>query len=181
MSSVTDLVNQAPATDAPRAIHCFVAAVNADLGEATLARVLHTNARVREVCAPFSRAHWLDCEVVFVPTPQLTTHVMHITAAFTGDDAAPTTASSLWQESTCTFHVSGESTKSPNIFVFPLSFPDACTSSLVKPAPIEMHRTALVFNIRFSSGDTGKPSRFDEKAVLVNVFLRGHLSLGGQA
>lgn len=178
--SVTDLVNAAPPTDAPRAVHCHVASISGSTSGSTIARVLHTNARVREVAAPFSRAHWISCEAVFVFRPSLAGKIVQVTTAFTSDDAAPTATGSLWQEPTCTFHTGGSTYTCPPTFVVPLSFADAGTSSLVKPAPIELHRTALVFSVDITD-DSGEAISATARQPVLDVFVRGQLQLGGKS
>lgn len=176
-NSVQALVNYSPPTDAPRAVHFLLATVtSADL-ETVISRVLHQQERVREVSTGFSRAHWVDCEIVFVPTVHSVGFALGVTASFVREDSAPPTPLHLWQQPDCRHFLSGGNSQTARVLTVPMVPSDSCTSTLVKPIPIEMERPAFSFTVSCHTDD----ENMTLPDTVCRVFLRGHLSLGGTA
>lgn len=172
------LVNAALATNAPRAIHCLVASVSLTSGSTVTSRVIHNLQRVVETVSPFSRAEWLDAELVFVPTPIAACHILYLTASFCPDDATPTSVEAMHSLPTCSFQISGSSDSSPAVYTLPLVFAKSRTSQLIKPAPVEMKRTGFAFHVLFTPTGGAVLDAANTSPAL-QVFLRGTLQVGG--
>lgn len=140
--SATELVNFSPASDAPRAIHTTIATLTARNRGQVVARVLHMLPAVQNLTLGYSRARWLDAELVVVPTTNSAGRSVIFRAAFTSDNAVPGTAETLNECPTCAFAVGGTADSLPPVFRFRLDFADSGTSPLIKPAPVELQRTA---------------------------------------
>lgn len=178
-SRTTSLVHQSIPESLPRAVQAHLYSVTEPTGTATVARVLHTIPGVRDLVQFSSNAHWSDCEVLVVPTPAAANSYMHVTLGFSPDGGAPAALQTLWSLPTCQFHSSGGKGLPPQVARFSLNFLDARTSPLLKPAPIELSRTAVVMNFAFCD-DEGIATTGTFTEPMAMVFVRGHLVLGGQ-
>jgi hypothetical protein len=176
MESSVNLVNAAPATDAPRRFHSHVSSLTLRDADRTTQRVLHHALSLRTLVQPYSRAHWLEARFTFVPTHALADRSVIFTVAGTSDASMPTTLTEMWEVPGCEHHVSGRDGELPGIISYSVAFASIHTSPLIKPPPIEMNRTAISYN--FSVADD---SEIGDSVVLYNVFLSGTVQLGGQA
>jgi hypothetical protein len=173
----TELVNFSPATDAPRAVHSLIATLVVGNQGVVTSRILHMAPAVIALCRGYSRARWLDCEVVVVSNVTLVGQSVLVAAAFVADNDIPANPAALNECPTCAFRTGGSSDSLPPVFRFPLSFADSGTSPLIKPAPVEQQRTAisLTFDV-IAAGETDTPAA---PTAIFSVFLTGHVSLGG--
>jgi len=176
--SASELVNFSPATDAPRAVHTQVAQLTtADEGIIT-SRVLHNLARVTAVTSGYTRARWLDARVIIVPAAALVNSAVVVSCAFGPDNVAPLDVASQNEVPTCTFRTGGGDGVLPPVFTFAVSFQDAGTSELIRPAPVELQRTCM--SITFDTAPASD-NEIEDGATLFTIFLAGHISVGGTA
>jgi len=173
----SNLVTQAPATNAPRAIHSRIFDYTAAHRSSVVSRALHTTTRVRDATTVYSRARWLDARLSFVPTvaSRDVSFVIHV--AVVPDHDVPTDLSTLLECATCTHFTVAGADSIPPVVHFTLNFEDALASTLVKPTPIEMHKAAVVWYI----GAAEDPNTEKDPEVVMQVFLSGHLEVGGAA
>jgi len=175
--STVDLVTYSPATDVPRAFHTRLATIMPEHADSVCVRVFHQNVAVRTQSATFSRAHWLDLSILFVPTPAALNRSISIAASVVGDNRAPTSRLELYETPACQHFQGGGNDVLPPIFRMPVVFDDANVSRLIKPIPIEQHRGSVVFHFSVSDGSDADA---DNKDALMNVFMVGKLVVGGR-
>lgn len=176
--AVLSLVTASQPTNTPRAFHCVARTMTARDMNAVHARVFHGPQQVNELITTYSRAHWTDLSVVFVPTPLLSGHVLSITACVASSDNPCTTIDQIMTHGTCVHYLGGGADRAPPIFTFPVQFADAHLSPLIKPHPIELPRGSICFVAQIAkvNEDLDAPD-----GPLLHVALKGHMQLGGQA
>lgn len=178
-SSITDLVNASPPTDAARPLHFLLHEVTAGSDSGLIVRNMWQTPAVRDFTAQFSRAFFTELTVLFVPDVASASSNVAITSAFLPDQALPNSVSLLYTYPDCSHFISGRADAAPAIHSRSVEFNVLALSPLIKPAPVEKSRLSFAFQVRQADSSGGSVNDSDE--VILRVFVRARIQLGGQS
>lgn len=179
MANITELVNHAPPTNAPRHVHIQLGSMTSKQATNLTTRALHQSPVVKHCTALFTNAQWLSASLEIIPLVPLKNCTILFGCALHGSSTIPENATDLMSFGSYQHFISGENGSLPRILTYPLKFDEFFISPLIKPAPLQMQQAAISFTSNFVNHD--EDSVIADGDNIFHVFVRGVISAGGTA